>query len=103
MTRKRKRFTSEQKAAVLRRHLLDGKSISDLCEEHGIAPTMFYRWQKQMFENLSDLFERNDGSGEGHLAEENAQLRQTIARKDGVIAEVTQELIDAKKQIGGFP
>ena len=35
MTKKR-RFQPEDKVAVVRRHLLDGVAVSDLCEEIGI-------------------------------------------------------------------
>ena len=47
----RKRFTSEEKVAILRLHLLEGTPVSDLCDKHGIGPSMFYRWQKDFFEN----------------------------------------------------
>ena len=47
----RKRFTDQEKVAILRLHLLDHVAISDLCDQHGIHTTMFYRWQKEFFEN----------------------------------------------------
>ena len=47
----RKRFTAQEKVAILRLHLLEHVAISDLCDRHGIHPTMFYRWQKEFFEN----------------------------------------------------
>ena len=47
----RKRFTSQEKVAILRLHLLEGTPVSDLCDKHGIGPSMFYRWQKDFFEN----------------------------------------------------
>jgi transposase-like protein len=47
----RKRFTSEEKLAILRLHLLEGTPVCDLCDKHGIGPSMFYRWQKDFFEN----------------------------------------------------
>jgi len=34
--------------AILRRHLLDKVAVSDLCEELGLQPTVFYRWQKEL-------------------------------------------------------
>src|SRR3974377_1914799 len=49
----RKRFTAQEKVAILRLHLLEHTPISDLCDQHGIHPTMFYRWQKEFFENGS--------------------------------------------------
>ena len=39
---KRRRHTPEQKLVVLREHLLDHKPISEVCERHGIAPSVFY-------------------------------------------------------------
>ena len=101
MTRQRKRLTPEQKAVIVRRHLVDGAPVADLAEEHGIAPNQFYRWQQQVFSNLPALFERKSDSPQRRLKEENERLRQTIARKDEVIAEVTEELIAAKEKTGG--
>jgi len=41
----RKRFTAPEKVAILRLHLLEHKPVSDLCDQHGIRPSMFYRWR----------------------------------------------------------
>jgi hypothetical protein len=40
-----------RKVAILRRHLLDKEPISKLCDEAGLQPTVFYRCQKEIFEN----------------------------------------------------
>ena len=53
----RKRFTAQEKVAILRLHLLEHTPVSDLCDQHGIHPTMFYRWQKEFFENGSVALE----------------------------------------------
>ncbi len=63
----RKRFTAQEKVAILRLQLRDHIPISDLCDQHGIHPTMFYRWSKEFFENgpagdsslISTRFSRN--------------------------------------------
>jgi transposase-like protein len=47
----RRYFTPEQKVAILREHLIEGKSVSDLCDKYHIHPTLFYQWQRQLFEN----------------------------------------------------
>lgn len=101
MNKKRKRFTAEQKAAIVRRHLVEQAPVADLAEELGIIPGQYYRWQQQAFSNLPALFERKGDSGQRRLEEENERLRRIIARKDEVIAEITGELIDAKKKSGG--
>jgi len=38
--RTRKRFTSQEKDAILRLHLLERTPLSDLCDQHGIRPTI---------------------------------------------------------------
>jgi transposase-like protein len=43
MRKERKHFTPEEKVAILRRHLVDKVPVSELCEELGLRPTMFYR------------------------------------------------------------
>ena len=101
MTKQRKHFTAEQKAAIVRQHLVDRKSIADVCEEHGIQPTVFYRWQKQVFDGLPALFEKSSVQRPTHHLEgEIVALKAKLARKDAVIAEITQDYIDAKKKIG---
>jgi transposase-like protein len=34
----RKFLTPEQKVSLIRAHLIDGVSVSDLCDKHGISP-----------------------------------------------------------------
>ncbi len=97
--KKRKRFTPEQKAAALRRHLVDRIPISQVCEEAGIQPAVFYRWQKTAFEALPGLFEKKP-KNKSDKNDEIAALRQRLARKDEVIAEITEDFIAAKKKIG---
>ena len=57
-SRERRHFTPQQKVAIVKRHLVDGVPISDLCDQHHILPTQFYQWQKQLFENGATAFER---------------------------------------------
>jgi transposase-like protein len=45
MKKQRKHYAPEEKVAILRRHLVEGVPISDLCDELGLQPTVFYRWQ----------------------------------------------------------
>jgi transposase-like protein len=47
MKKQRKQYAPEEKVAILRRHLLEKEPISKLCDEIGLQPTVFYRWQKE--------------------------------------------------------
>ena len=58
MKKQRKHYASEEKVAILRRHLVEGVPISDLCDELGLQPTVFYRWQKEFFENGAAAFQQ---------------------------------------------
>ena len=60
MRKERKHHTAEEKVAILRRHLLDKVPVSDLCEELGLRPTVFYRWQKEFFENGAAAFQAQE-------------------------------------------
>ena len=57
MKKQRKHYTPEEKVAILRRHLLEQVPISELCDKHGLQPTVFYRWQKEFFENGAAAFQ----------------------------------------------
>ena len=48
----RRHFTPEQKAAIVRRHMVDKVPISDLCDEYGLQPSVLHGWHKQAADNL---------------------------------------------------
>ena len=101
MTRQRRNFTPEQKASVLREHLIDRVAVSDLCEKHGLRPTVFYRWQKTMFENAPSLFVHKNSGPRKHTPERKiAALEERLAHKDEVIAEIMADHIALKKELG---
>jgi transposase-like protein len=58
MKKQRKHYAPEEKVAILRRHLLEKEPISKLCDQVGLQPTVFYRWQKEFFENGAAAFEQ---------------------------------------------
>jgi transposase-like protein len=97
----RRHLSAAGKVALLRLHLLEGRPISALCEEHGIAPSLFYAWQKTFFENGAAAFERTARSGKADPEQQRvAQLEARLKRKDEVIALVTEELMRTKKELG---
>lgn len=100
--RNRRQHRSDQKAALLKRHHLEKVPVSDLCEEAEVQPSVFYYWQKQLFENAATVFDipKRKPSREQELEERIRQLEARVARKDQVIAEVTEELVRTKKELG---
>lgn len=57
MTNKRKRFSAEKKVRLLRLHLIEKQPLSQVCDENGLNPNVFYRGQKQFFENSAAAFD----------------------------------------------
>jgi transposase len=53
MTRVRRTFTAQEKAAIVLRHLVDKTPVSDLADEFGLQPTQIYAWQKQLATNAA--------------------------------------------------
>ncbi len=100
MKNQRKNYTAEEKVAILRRHLLEKVPISDLCEELGLHPTMFYRWQKEFFENGAAAFQQK--ARPNHQAEQERieYLEKKIQTKDEVLAELMAEHVALKKTLG---
>ena len=95
----RRRFESEEKVAIVRRHLLEQVPVSDLCDECGIQPSLFYRWQKQLFENGAAAFERRQDPSLP-LTRRIAKLEEKLSTKNEVIAELMEEQVKAKKELG---
>ena len=52
----RRNFLGEERMVILRRHLLDKVPVSEVCDEAGIHPTLFYRWQKELLEHGAAAF-----------------------------------------------
>lgn len=102
--RKRRQFSNEEKAAILRRHMVDKVAVSDLCNELGIQPSLFYYWQRQAMENLAAALSGPGPEGpsrrEKQLAAENARLGERLAKKDNVIAEISAEYVKLKNELG---
>jgi transposase len=96
----RKRFTAQEKVAILRLHLLEHVAISDLCDRHGIHPTMFYRWQKEFFENGAAALEPRCRHSADAKDQRIAALEQKLQRKHEVLSELMEEHIHLKKELG---
>lgn len=97
----RRHHSPEDKVRILRLHLLERKPISELCEQEGIHPTLFYQWQKAFFENGAAAFQRSPRTETQKRAGLIEALQARIQRKDEVIAEIAEDLIREKKANGG--
>jgi len=100
MANKRRTFSADEKVSILRRHLVDKVPVSNLCDEYGLNPTVFYRWQKEFFENGTAAFEHRTDGRERKLEGKVAALTAKLAHKDEVIAEIMEAHVALKKTLG---
>jgi transposase len=99
----RRHFSPQQKIAALRRHLLEEIPISQVCNELGIAPSHFYLWQKEFFENGHLAFERTNGRQTKTESAKDTKiqaLEAKLRRKDEVLGELMEEHVALKKNLG---
>ena len=101
MRKRRKQYSAQEKVSILRKHLLDKISVSDVCDETDLQPTVFYRWQKQLFEQAAEsCFQRAYKSESTCLKRQIAELEAKLAKKDEVLGEVMEEYVALKKSRG---
>ena len=100
MKKQRKHYTPEEKVAILRRYLLDTEPLSEFCDELGLQPTVFYRWQKEFFENGAAAFQPKARPNHSAEQERIDYLEKKIRTKDEVLAELMAEHVALKKTLG---
>ena len=75
----KKQWNGKEKLAIVLQGLKSDRSISELCNEHGITQGMYYKWRDQLLTDGAKLFDRG---GVDHVRErleiENRRLKETI-------------------------
>jgi len=100
MRKERKRCSAKEKVAILRRHLLDKEPLSKLCDELGLQPSMFYRWQNEFFDNGAAPFESKGRANHSAAQERIASLEKKVQTEEEGLAELRAEHIALKKSWG---
>ena len=103
MPRERRNFSGTEKMTILREHLIEKVPISEVCEKHGVQPTLFYTWQKKLFEEGAAVFEQPRAKSPRQRAAEQRKieaLEAKIRNKDEVLAELMGEHVALKKSLG---
>ena len=98
--RKRRQHSPEEKVAILRLHLIEKQSVSDICEEHKINPNLFYRWQKEFFENGAAAFTAKKTAKRDTRDQTISELKDKIADRDEGLAELMMDHVKLKKKLG---
>lgn len=102
MSKTRRHFTAEQKAEIVRRHVAGKEAVSDLADEFGLQPSLIHGWVNQVLAQAERAFDRPGGQRRQEEAEAQkvARLEAKLASKNEVIAELMQEHVQLKKELG---
>jgi transposase-like protein len=102
MSKKRRHFTAQQKAEIVRRHLAGKEAVSDLADEFGVQPSQIHNWINQVLSQAERAFDRPSGNRRQQEAKDQkiAFLEGKLANKNEVIAELMQEHVQLKKELG---
>ena len=97
----RRKFSTEEKFSIVEEARQPDTSIAEVCRRHGIAASVFYRWEAQMREGARQGLAEKRGKVDRRDAEIE-RLRQQLDKKNHVIAELTEALIQEKKGLSDY-
>ncbi len=101
-TGKKKRWTVEEKARVVRRYLKDHVGLADLAEETGTSPGLILQWAKQALEGLEQTFSRETHRQRKVLHREILEKEDRIRKLESVVSELSTENLTLKKKPGAL-
>lgn len=102
MSQNRRHFTAEQKAQIVRRHLAGKEPVSNLADEFGLQPSQIHTWVNQVLAQAERAFDRPSGKQRLDDARQRKIefLESKLTNKNEVIAELMQEHVQLKKELG---
>ncbi len=97
---KKKRWTVEEKAQIVRRYLKDHVGLADLAEETGCTPGLILGWAKQALEGIEQTFSREMQQQRKILHREILEKDDRIRKLESVVSELSTENLLLKKSTG---
>jgi transposase len=94
---RRRRFSTEQKLAVVAETMQPGMSISYVARRHGLSPSLVFRWRRLMSEGGQEAVRADDdviaASEVRRLEERVRELNRQLGRKTMEV-EILKEALD---------
>ena len=96
---KLRKWAAEEKMAIVLEGIKGQKSVAEICREHQISQTLFYRWRDRFLESAQRGLANGGGKDEEEaLRAEIEKLQKIIGRQTIAIEALkkTQDLISGK-------
>src|ERR1017187_2729230 len=96
--RKRRKWTAAEKLRIVLTCMQPGVEVSEVCRREGINPTQFYTWKKKLMGSATQVFDEKPKKEDA----DRERLERELARMKGVVAEITAENLELKKNAFGL-
>ena len=80
MAGKRRRFTAEFKARVVRAALREDKTLAELAGKFSVHPNQITEWKRQVVEAMPELFGRRKAADARASEEHEARLYEQVGK-----------------------
>ena len=80
MARKRRRFTAEFKARVVRAALREDKTLAELASQVDVHPNQITEWKRQALDALPEVFSRRKAADARSAEEHEARLYEQVGK-----------------------
>jgi len=80
MTGKRRRFTAEFKARVVRAALREDKTLAELAGQFGVHPSQITEWKRQFLEAMPEVFGRRKAADAKASEAHEARLYEQVGK-----------------------
>jgi transposase len=94
---RRRRFTTEQKLAIVAESMQPGMSISYVARQHGLSPSMVFRWRRLMSEGGREAVRADDEVvpvAEARRLEERVRDLERLLGKKTLEIEILKEALE---------
>ncbi len=93
---KRRKFSPREKMEIVLAGLSGEDGISDVCRSYGVSTVQFYHWKDQLIKSAPEVYKRKTRKD----SQKEEKLKESIMKKDRVIAIITEENLHLKKNLG---
>lgn len=100
----RRTYTLEERVQIVKEHLEDGKTISELAVEHGLGYRLVYDWVKKYqtkgLAGLEDRRGQRTASQEPRTPEEELRVRIAQLERENDLLRLECDLLKKVKELG---
>jgi transposase len=94
---RRRRFTTEQKLAIVAESMQPGMSISYVARQHGLSPSLVFRWRRLMSEGGREAIRADDEvvpAAEARRLEERVRDLERLLGRKTMEVEILKEALE---------